>query len=292
MLTYSQASLDAAHTAAGAAVTVRLYGTDEQALSAAAQRRPAVTGHGARDRRLRACRRQTDEPAIQITANVTAAARYGLKPGDIRRQTSVLVAGIPVGSYYQQQQIYDVTVWSEPAVRGNLSAIENLPLDTPNDGKVPLKKVATVAIEPAPTEIDHDQVSRYLDVTADVRGADLGSVVAHVRRQVQSVALPLGYHAEVFSDLQQRQGADRRTLFWALACRGGDLPAAAGGLPELESGGALARHPAAGPRGGPVGGVAGGPAADRRRPGRLCRRLYHRAAQRHSVGPSPAAAGA
>ena len=33
---------------------------------------------------------------------------------------------------------------------------------------------------------------------------------------MQSVALPLGYHAEVFSDVEQRQGADRRTLLYTL----------------------------------------------------------------------------
>ncbi len=216
LLTYSQASLDAApRPVADAAVTVRLYGTDERALSSAAQtvRRSLAAVHGIVDPQVQT---QVDEPAIQITADVRAAARYGLKPGDIRRQTSVLVAGIPVGSYYQQQQIFDVTVWSEPAVRQNLSAIEDLPLDTPNGGKVALKKVAAVAIAPAPTEIDHDQVSRYLDVTAAVKGADLGSVVANVKRLVQGIALPLSYHAEVFSDLQQQQGADRRTLLWAL----------------------------------------------------------------------------
>jgi Cu/Ag efflux pump CusA len=94
-------------------------------------------------------------------------------------------------------------------------------LDTPAGGRVPLKKVAAVAIAPAPTEIDHDQVTRYLDVTASVKGAALGPVVADVKRQVQTIALPLGYHIEVFSDLQQRQGADRRTLLYTLGVAAG-----------------------------------------------------------------------
>ncbi len=222
LLTYSQASLAAAHATNGAGVTVRLFGTEGTALAAAAQRiRQSLTAlPGIVDPRVQAA---AEQPAIQITADVKAAARYGLKPGDVRRQTSVLIAGIPVGSYYQQQQIFDVTVWSEPAVRQNLTDIQDLLLDTPGGGQVPLKKVAAVAIAPAPTEIDHDQVSRFLDVTAAVKGADLESVVAHVKRQVQSIALPLGYHAEVFSDLQQQQGADRRTLLYALCAAAGIL---------------------------------------------------------------------
>ncbi|MGD0998018.1 MAG: efflux RND transporter permease subunit, partial [Thermoleophilia bacterium] len=215
LLTYSQASLDAAHTTTGAAVTVRLYGTDDKALASTAQtiRQSIAALHGIVNTQVQA---QPEEPAIQIAANVKAAARYGLSPGDIRRQTSVLIAGLAVGSYYRQQEIFDVTVWSKPAVRQNLTDIQDLLLDSPHDGRVPLKKVAAVAIEPTPTEIDHDEVSRYLDVTAAVKGADLGSVVANVEQRVQSVALPLGYHAEVFSDVEQRQGADRRTLLYTL----------------------------------------------------------------------------
>ncbi|MGD0167278.1 MAG: efflux RND transporter permease subunit [Gaiellaceae bacterium] len=215
LVTYSRASLDAAPTTSGAAVTVRLYGTDGKTLAAVAQRirRWLAAQSGIVDPQVQA---QPEEPAIQIEANVKAAARYGLKPGDIRRQTSVLIAGIPVGSYYQDQQIFDVTVWSEPVVRQNLTDIQRLLLDTPNGGHVPLWKVATVAIEPAPTEIDHDQMSRFLDVTAGVKGADLGSVLASVKQHVQKVELPLGSHAEVSSGLQQRQNAHRRTLLYAL----------------------------------------------------------------------------
>ena len=219
LLTYPQVSLDAARTT-GAAVTVRVYGTDASGLSSAAQtvRQSLTALSGIVGPQVQP---QPDEPAIQITANVEAAARYGLSPGEIRRQTSVLIAGIPVGSYYRQQEIFEVTVWSKPAVRRNLTDIQNLMLDTPAGGRVPLRKVAAVVIAPAPTEIDHDQVTRYLDVTASVKGAALGPVVADVKRQVQTIALPLGYHIEVFSDLQQRQGADRRTLLYTLGVAAG-----------------------------------------------------------------------
>jgi Cu/Ag efflux pump CusA len=222
LTTYAQASLAAAPTDAGPALTVRLYGSDQQTLTAAAERiRQALTSvPGVVDPQVQS---PSEQPAIQITANVVKAARYGLKPGDIRRQTSVLVSGIPVGSYYQQQQIFDVSVWSEPAVRQNLTDIQDLLLDTPGGGRVPLRKVAAVSIAPALSEIDHDRVSRYLDITAAVRGASLGGVVSKVAQRLQTIPLPFTYHAEVFSALEQRQGADRRTLLYALAAAAGAL---------------------------------------------------------------------
>ncbi len=158
---------------------------------------------------------------MQIHADVAAAARYGLKPGDIRRATAVLVAGIPVGSYYQQQQIFDVTVWSEPSVRRNVTAIRDLLLDTPSGGQVPLDKVATVSVQPAPTMIAHDQVSRYTDVTAGFRGGDVGAALKSIDAKVQALTLPLGYHVEVSSVLQQQRGVDLRVWLYVLAVAAG-----------------------------------------------------------------------
>jgi Cu/Ag efflux pump CusA len=213
LLTFTEASLADNRTNDGPPVRVRLYGTDPAALAATAEKlRQAVSGvRGAANAVVQT---PTMEPSIQIATNVDAAAANGLKPGDIRRATAVLIAGIPVGSYYEQQQIFDVAVWSEPGMRGDLSAISNLPLDTPTGGQVPLKDVATVSMQPAPAEIDHDQASRYLDVTAEVPGRDVRGTVDRVRGAVQNLALPAGYHVEVSSDVVQNQNTDQRTLIY------------------------------------------------------------------------------
>ena len=225
LLTYPQLALQDATTRAtdgDNAVRVRLYGTDTAVLAAQAERlRQAVAAQpGITDPTVR---QATTEPSIEIATDVTKAARYGLKPGDVRRATAVLVAGIPVGSYYQQQQIFDVAVWSTPAVRDNLADLQNLMLDTPSGGQVALKDIATVSIQPAPTEIDHDQASRYLDVTATVHGQDLGTTLSRVRSAVQAVELPLGYHAEVSSGLEQTQNGQLTLVLCVLACAAGAL---------------------------------------------------------------------
>ena len=213
LLTFTEAALADNRTRNGPPVRVRLYGTDPAALATTAETlRQTVSGvRGAADA---AVRTPATEPSIQIATNVDAAAAQGLKPGDVRRATAVLIAGIPVGSYYQQQQIFDVAVWSEPGMRGDLSAIGNLPLDTPSGGQVPLKDVATVSMQPAPAEIDHDQASRFIDVTADVPGGDVRGTVDRVRGAVKNLALPVGYHVEVSSDVVLNQNNDRRTLIY------------------------------------------------------------------------------
>jgi Cu/Ag efflux pump CusA len=100
-------------------------------------------------------------------------------------------------------------------MRRDLAAIANTPLDMPGGGQVPLKDVATVSAASAPAEIDHDQASRFLDVTADVAGGDVRGTVDRVRGAVKDLPLPVGYHVEVSSDVVVSKNADRSTLIYA-----------------------------------------------------------------------------
>jgi Cu/Ag efflux pump CusA len=211
LATYPEASLESAPASDGKAITVRLFGTDSQTLATEAQRIQQTLSYVAGmvvDSKIQT---ETTEPSVRIQTNVPAAARYGLKPGDIRRQTAVLIAGIPVGSYYHDQQIFDVTVWSDPRIRGNVASVGNLLIDTPSGGHVRLGDIAAVTIQPSPAEIDHDRVSRFIDVTADVSGNNLGQVVSTASARVGALQFPLGYHAEVVSGLQ-----DQRSALWEL----------------------------------------------------------------------------
>ena len=213
--TYPEESLAAISAETTGALTVRLYGTDQQTLTTEAQHVRAQLSSipGVTDPRIGTL---VEQPAVQIETDIPAAARYQLKPGDIRRQTAVLIAGIPVGSYYHDEQIFDVTVWSKPEVRANPAGIGDLLIDTPAGGRVPLKSIARVTVQPSPTGIDHDRASRFVDVTANVAGTGIGPALAEATARVKQLSLPLGYHAEAFSDVQDARGNDLNVLLAGL----------------------------------------------------------------------------
>jgi multidrug efflux pump subunit AcrB len=60
-----------------------------------------------------------------------------------------------------------------------------------------LDKVATVRVAPEPTVITHDEISRHLDVTANIRGASKSAVDQAVTARLEAMHFPLEYHAEV-----------------------------------------------------------------------------------------------
>jgi CzcA family heavy metal efflux pump len=154
----------------------------------------------------------SDVPQVNVTVNLAKAEKYGLKPGDVRRDAATLVAGEEVGDIFRAGKAYDTVVWSPGAARHSFSDIENLPIDLPSGGRVRLGEVATVALAPNPNAVDRQGDSRYLDVGANVAGRDLGSVVSDIRQKLASVPLDRGYHAELLGEYQERQAAQSRLL--------------------------------------------------------------------------------
>jgi Cu/Ag efflux pump CusA len=161
---------------------------------------------------------QTNLPHVEVEVDLDAARRHGLKPGDIRRQTSALLASEEVSDLWYAGQVYDVRVWSIPAARSSVTALERLPIDKPGGGRVKLMQVADVRRAPTPNAIERELGSRRIDVGANVASRDLGSVVTDVKNRLASVDMPLGYSAEVLGESAELSAAqDRLLLFGAIA---------------------------------------------------------------------------
>jgi CzcA family heavy metal efflux pump len=154
----------------------------------------------------------SDVPQVNVTVNLARAERYGLKPGDVRRDAATLVAGEEVGDIFRAGKAYDVVVWSPASVRHSFSDVENLPIDLPSGGRVRLGAVASVSLQPNPNAIDRQGDSRYLDVGAAVSGRDLGAVVSDIKTKLAAVHLDRGYHTELLGEYRERQAAQSRLL--------------------------------------------------------------------------------
>ncbi len=77
---------------------------------------------------------------------------------------------------------------------------------------MPLRDVADVEIVPALNEITREGATRKIDVTLNVSGRDLGSVVRDVRDRLQRVEFPPEHRAAVLGEYAERQAAGRSLL--------------------------------------------------------------------------------
>jgi CzcA family heavy metal efflux pump len=198
------------------AITVRIFGPELDVLrSKAAEVRDAMTGiPGIVDLHVEL---QVEIPQVHVEVNLAKAHRYGVKPGDVRRAAATLIAGEEVGDIFRGGKAFDVQVWSTPKTRHDLQSVRQLLIDTPDGGHVRLADVADVRIVPAPNVIKREDVSRRIDVGANVRDRDLGSVVRDVEERLDRVDFPLGYHPEVLGEYAERKAVQKRMRGYAIA---------------------------------------------------------------------------
>ena len=151
--TYLRERIKETLTGTSEAIVVRIYGPDLDVLYAKAdevsnklQNIPTLVDAHADF--------QEEVPQLEVEVNLAAAQRYGIKPGDVRRQASTLVASEEVGDIFQGGKAYDVHVWSTPETRHNVASMRELPIDTPDGGQIPLEQVADVRLAPTPNAIE------------------------------------------------------------------------------------------------------------------------------------------
>src|SRR6266508_489697 len=177
--TYLNERIDEVLTGASNALVVRINGPDLKGLREKADEvEHALSGiDGLVDLHVEL---QSEVAQVQVKVDLAAARRYGIKPGDVRRAAGVLLSGEAVGDIYRDGRADDVNVWSTPETRSSLDSIRELLIDTPNGGHVRLGDVADVSLVPAASVIYRENDSRRIDIGADIRGRDIGSVAADV----------------------------------------------------------------------------------------------------------------
>jgi Cu/Ag efflux pump CusA len=175
---------------------VRVYGQSLDVLHREATKlqRLLASVPGVRSPRVQS---PIQQPTMQIKASLAKSRQYNIKPGDVRRATGILVSGLEVGSFFEEQKVFQVVVRGVPHTRNSITSVRNMLIDTPSGGHVRVGDVASVTIKPNPVDIRHEGVSRYMDVRAAVSGRDLSAVQSDVRNRMESLSFPLEYHAEV-----------------------------------------------------------------------------------------------
>ena len=215
--TYLRERIKEVLTGTSESIVVRVYGPDLDVLREKAHEIEAAIADvdGVIDAHASL---QADLPYIEVRPRVAEARRYGLSPGDIRRQAATLVASEEVSDIYSGGRAYDVHVTAIPSARDSVTDVENLQLDTPDGRRVRLSDVAVVRVASTPNAIERQQQSRRIDVGANVDGRDLGSVVDEVEDRVSEVSFPREYHAEVLGESTELNAAqDKLLVFGSIA---------------------------------------------------------------------------
>jgi len=189
-------------------VTAAVYGDDLGELRRIANEIVgAIRGErGAADVRVLAT---PDVSIVQVLPRALEAAQRGFTAREILDAVEAVKTGLDVGVTYDGL----VRVPIRLLLATNLSAgrLGDLPLPTAAGGLVPLSHVADVSFGTTPILVSHQGGDRRLLVGFNVRGADLGIVVAQAQAAVtRAVKLPSGYRVVWGGQYENLQAASRR----------------------------------------------------------------------------------
>jgi cobalt-zinc-cadmium resistance protein CzcA len=151
------------------------------------------------------------QPQIQIVADRRLCARYGVDVAEILELVELAIGGRVVDSIYLNTRRFGIHLRYQEKFRDDPYVIGDLLIHTEDGSVVPLKQVAEVKQVTGPIQINREQNQRRWVIQGNVRGRDLGGVIADIKKRItRDVTLPPGYHIEYGGQFENQQRAMNR----------------------------------------------------------------------------------
>jgi len=130
---------------------------------------------------------------IEVAINRQAAARYGLSIMDVQSVVSAAIGGENVGETIEGRSRFPINVRYPRESRDSVEKLRMLPIVTERGAQIPLSALAELTVTDGPPMLRSENARLSGWIYVDIRGRDLGSVVADAQRVVSDqVKLPPG----------------------------------------------------------------------------------------------------
>ena len=156
-------------------------------------------------------------PFLEIRIDKAEIARRGLSLALVQDLVETAIGGRPAGLVFEGDRRFQIVVRLNDALRNDISALENLPVPLPHlnpnapGASIPLRTIASFEQTEGANQISRENGKRRVVATAEVRGRDIGSVVADAQAKVDEQVklapgsfLTWGGQFENFSVARQR----------------------------------------------------------------------------------------
>jgi HAE1 family hydrophobic/amphiphilic exporter-1 len=132
-------------------------------------------------------------PEVQIKINRERAAQYGLSSQSIASMVKSRVDGIMSSRIKLDDEEIDIIIRSSLDENRQYESLQDTALISPLGVAVPLNQVANITLDQGPSTIMREDQERYVSITGDVFGRDLGSVNGDIEKLMSEYDLPNGF---------------------------------------------------------------------------------------------------
>ena len=155
---------------------------------------------------------QTDSPEVAVTLRKERLKQFGFEPVEILDAIETAYQGTEVAQIYDNNRVFAVAVILSPADRREPEAMGNLLIRGTSGPAMPLRELADVRLSTGRYVVIHEDTLRRQQVTCNVEGRDLASVLAHLKRKIKdTVPIPPGVSI-AYAGAAEAQSAARREI--------------------------------------------------------------------------------
>jgi len=195
---------------ARADISVKIYGDDFAVLEKLGNQVQDILNHinGSVDVAFNGFQKT---PIEEIQPNRDALALYGLQADDINHALTAAMAGEKLGSVQNGDRLTDIVLRYPNQVRVDADQLDRFQVRLGDGGMISLDKIATVHFGDSVSEIQREEGRRLANVSANVRGRDVGSFVQDLRNKLNSeVKVPEGYRLDLLGQFKNLESATAR----------------------------------------------------------------------------------
>lgn len=155
---------------------------------------------------------QAPIPQLRIEVDRKRAMAYGVTPGELNAELSVLMRGEAVAEIYEDQRVYDLVLRLPLEWRESPQKLSQLYIDTLSGQRIPLSYVADIRHATGPNNILRENTVRRFVVSINPTVDDLNAAVEELQDKVATeIQLPEGYTIS-FEGEYEAQAQAKRTI--------------------------------------------------------------------------------
>src|SRR5919197_365647 len=148
---------------------------------------------------------------LDFTVNREAAARYGLKVGDVNDIVESAIGGKNITTTVEGRERYPVNTRYARDFREDLDALKRVLVPTPTGAQVPISMLADIHYKTGPPSIRSENGKLVGFVFVDITTSDIAGYVRKASRYLsERIQYPPGYYVEWAGQFQYLQAAKER----------------------------------------------------------------------------------
>ncbi len=151
--------------------------------------------------------RKEEKPELKVTIDRQKASRLGLDVRTIGKTIETFFAGTTATRYREAGDEYDIQVRLRPEDRTKPEDLRDVFITKPTGEQIGLANIAAIEEGVGLTKIERKDQQRYVTVSAEISGRDLGSVVADAKRAIEKIPAPPGFSYKFAGAEKERKEA-------------------------------------------------------------------------------------